>query len=104
MISIDDFGIGYSSLSRFKQYDVDSVKIDKLFIDGIGSSRIDEELIKGIIRIAAIRGALVIAEGVETKEQVDFLIENSCDEIQGYYYARAMEIEKVESFIKDYYV
>ncbi len=101
-ISIDDFGIGYSSLSRLKYFGVDYIKIDKLFIDGIGINKDDEALVKGMVNIAKIKGASIVAEGAESKYQVNFLKNNSCDKIQGYYFAKPMPIEDVESFIIKY--
>lgn len=97
-LSIDDFGKEYSSLSRLRELPVEKVKIDMSFIQGIGISNKDEMIIKAIISLAANLGFTTVAEGVETKEQKDFLNKNNCNELQGYYFYKPMpahEMEKV---------
>jgi len=90
-ISIDDFGTGFSSLSYIKEFDSDNLKIDKSFIWDIGLSASNESIISAIISMAHSMGMAVIAEGVETKEQLEFLMNKSCDEVQGYLYSKPLE-------------
>ncbi len=90
--SMDDFGSGYSSLGMLKDEHVDEVKIDKTFVDDIASDK-GRILLKNVIRMIKDLGIDMIAEGVETKEQADFLVENGCIYAQGYYYYRPMPIE-----------
>lgn len=97
-IAIDDFGTEYSSLSRLKSLPIDRIKIDKQFIDGIESSEKDRAIITVIINLAKSLDLNVLLEGVETKAQLDFLKEEKCDAVQGYYYYKPMmagEIEKI---------
>lgn len=99
-ISIDDFGVEYSSLSRLKTLPIDKLKIDMLFIRGIESNRKDRAIIKMIIDFAKYTDLAVLAEGVENQKQLDFLIENSCDMVQGYYYYRPLPAEKMEEVLR----
>lgn len=94
-VSIDDFGTGYSSLSRERELNINSLKIDKSFIDRL--VEIDEKsAITGDIIVMAHRlGHKVIAEGVENKLQLDYLKDNDCDYVQGYYFYKPLEEEKV---------
>ncbi|MGV8981230.1 EAL domain-containing protein [Clostridium sp.] len=98
-IAIDDFGTEYSSLNYIKQLPIDKIKIDMSFVQGININHKDEAIIKVIIVLAKNLGLKVIAEGVETKEQLDFLREQMCDEIQGYYYYKPMPASKIEELI-----
>lgn len=87
-IYLDDFGKGYSSLKYLKELPVDYLKIDRYFIKNIGQERATENIIHSIINMAHALDLMVVAEGVETTEQLDFLIELNCDYAQGYYFAR----------------
>lgn len=98
-ISIDDFGTEYSSLSRLKILPVDKIKIDMQFIRGVLSNQKDEAITRTIIMLGKNLGLGVIAEGVETKEQVDFLSSLSCDEIQGYYYYKPAPYNEIEQIL-----
>lgn len=95
-ISIDDFGTEYSSLSRLTSLPVDRIKIDTQFIRGISENAKDIIVTDIIINLAKSLGLRVIAEGVETKAQVDFLSQRKCDEVQGFYYYKPMPIEETE--------
>lgn len=95
-ISIDDFGAGYSSLNLLRNVSADMIKIDKGFLDESGDSIRSSQIIKGILVMAKDINMEVICEGVETKEQLDFLREAHCDYVQGYYFARPMCIEDFE--------
>lgn len=83
-LSIDDFGTGYSSLSQIKNFPIDRVKIDQSFVRNITVCEEDGAITRAVIALADSLGIQVLAEGVERKEQLDFLRENRCDEIQGY--------------------
>ena len=98
LISIDDFGTGYSSLSTIQDMPADILKIDKSFVDRIGKN--EKNIIDYILTIAKELNFTTIAEGVETKEQRDYLLENGCDIIQGYYYAKPMSEAEFEEYIE----
>ncbi len=98
-ISIDDFGTEFSSLSRLKDLPVDRLKIDMQFINGIGINTKDESIIAVMIHLAKRLGLKVIAEGVETDDQLVFLRAENCDEIQGYYYYKPMSKDAIENEI-----
>ena len=86
--SLDDFGTGYSSLSHLKDLPVDKLKIDRSFINDINVDKQDENLVKSILQIAVNLGIVTVAEGVETKEQVEWLTENGSMLLQGYYFSQ----------------
>lgn len=98
LISIDDFGTGYSSLSTIQDMPADILKIDKSFVDRIGKN--EKNIIDYILTIAKELNFTTIAEGVETKEQRDYLLENGCDIIQGYYYAKPMSEAEFEEYME----
>ena len=100
-LSIDDFGRGYSTLSRLKMVPFDRLKIDKEIIDFIDSGGEGAQLTENIVSMARIFKANVTAEGVETKEQADFLKSIICDEIQGYYYSKPLSPQALEEFLKE---
>ncbi len=85
---LDDFGTGYASLSYLQRYNFDSIKIDRSYISNIFLSRQDEKLVKAVIAMAKSLGMSVVSEGVESKGQLDFLINENCEFIQGYYYSK----------------
>lgn len=95
-LSIDDFGTGYSSLSYLRQFDVDSIKIDKSFIDDIAVDRNAAAVCDAIIRLGHSLGKKIIAEGVETEAQLAFLKRRGCEEVQGYLFARPMPAEDLQ--------
>lgn len=98
-ISIDDFGTGYSSLNYLKRLPVDAIKIDRSFINNINVNPDDKKITKAIIELAHSLKLKVIAEGVETQEQLKLLKQLGCDEIQGYYISGPVPSEKIESLI-----
>lgn len=100
-IAIDDFGTGYSSLQYLKEFPVDCIKIPIDFIRGIDNNSKDESIITVILAMAEIMNLDVIAEGVETKNQLDFLLNKSCKNIQGYYFCKPMKASEVELFCKE---
>ncbi len=89
--SIDDFGTGYSSLSYLRELPIDELKIDKVFIKHLDKSKNDQHMISTIISIAKNFDLTVVAEGVETKAQLDFLQEQTCDRFQGFYFDEALD-------------
>jgi len=98
-IAIDDFGINHSSLNRLKSLPVDRLKIDRQFVYGIEEGSKDEAIAKTIIQLAKNLKLKVIAEGVETESQYLFFSQHSCDEIQGYYFAKPMPATEIEPML-----
>lgn len=94
-LAIDDFGTGYSSLSYLKQLSVDKLKIDKSFIHDLHKDQDSAEIVRAIIQLGHILQLTVVAEGVETEEQLAFLTHSHCDEIQGYLLSRPVAAENI---------
>ncbi len=99
-VSIDDFGTGYSSLARLKKFPIQSVKIDRSFIRDIAVDADDAAIVAAVIAMAHGLRLNVIAEGVESQEQLRFLRERSCDEIQGYYFSHPVAAADIRSFAR----
>lgn len=99
-IALDDFGTGYSSLSYLRLLPIDKLKLDKLFIDNIHMSKNDRVIVECIIKLAHEMDIIVVAEGVELKEQFDILNEIGCDKIQGYYFSKPISSDEFELLIK----
>lgn len=99
-LALDDFGTGYSSLSYLMQFPVDKLKIDRSFIKGIEDAKEGHALTRGIIDLGHSLHLKVIAEGVETKAQLQYLKQHKCDLIQGYYFAQPQAPEKFIEFFK----
>ncbi|NRF94443.1 EAL domain-containing protein [Paenibacillus frigoriresistens] len=100
-LAIDDFGKGHSALSYLKKYPIDTLKIDKCFVQGIEMDRGNASIAKAMIDMAHGLGLRVIAEGVETEDQLAFLKDLHCDSIQGYWLSRPLPPERIESFFGD---
>jgi len=99
--ALDDFGTGFSSLSNLQHLPISLVKIDKSFVQDLGRSADAEHIIRAIISLAHSLQISVVAEGVETEGQLEFLRQQHCDEIQGYYYARPMPWERLVEFLSN---
>jgi len=95
-IAVDDFGTKYSTFNYLKNLPVDKIKIDISFVRGIGKNKIDEGIILSLISLAKGLDIEIIAEGVETKEELTFLVENGCNNIQGFYFFAPMEVNDLE--------
>ena len=95
-IEIDDFGSGYSSLGMLKDIHADILKIDMIFLQETQNVKRSSTILKNIITMSKELGMPVITEGVETKEQVEFLMKVGCDMFQGYYFAKPMKVESFE--------
>lgn len=98
-IAIDDFGTGYSSLSYLKKLNASKVKIDQSFIKELTNNDEDKLLVKAIISLTHSLGLRVIAEGVETEEQLAFLKAEGCDEIQGYYFSKPLSADEFRHYL-----
>jgi len=98
-LSIDDFGTGYSSLSYLKQFPIDRLKLDQSFVRGLPSNADDIAIASAVLGMAKALNLKVIAEGVENKEQMDFLFSRQCDEVQGYYFTKPLPAEEFAGFV-----
>ncbi len=99
-ISLDDFGTGYSSLSYLNLFPINVLKIDKSFIQNIASKKDSLEIVTAIIALAKSLGLSIIAEGVETKEQLEILKEKNCDLIQGYLFSKPVQEQALTQLLK----
>jgi EAL domain-containing protein (putative c-di-GMP-specific phosphodiesterase class I) len=99
-LSVDDFGTGYSSLAYLKKLPVNKLKIDQSFVKNLPDDEEDAAIIKAIIALAKSLKFQIVAEGVETKEQKDFIVACGCECIQGYYYAKPMSADDIYRILK----
>ena len=99
-LSLDDFGTGYSSLSYLKRFPIDTLKIDQSFIRDVTTEKEDVALVQAIITMAHGLEMDVIAEGVEVREQYEFLVSHDCDTIQGYLFSRPIPADKMQAMLK----
>ncbi len=100
-IALDDFGTGYSSLGYLRQMNIDRLKIDQSYVKNINADNGDEVIIKAIISMAKNLNLDVIAEGVETQKQLEFLQSKDCDEMQGYFFSKPLLAEELETILKN---
>ena len=98
-IAIDDFGTGYSSLSYLKRFPVSILKVDRSFVKDLPDDMDDITIVKSIISLAHNLGMTVVAEGAETKEQINFLLDCQCEEVQGYYYSKPIPAQDFYAFL-----
>jgi diguanylate cyclase (GGDEF)-like protein len=99
-VAVDDFGVGYSSLSYLTRFEIDALKIDRIFVEQIGSNRQAEGVIEAIASLAAAFGARVVAEGVERAEQADWLAGTGCELAQGYFFSRPLEADAAAELMR----
>jgi diguanylate cyclase (GGDEF)-like protein len=100
LVSVDDFGTGYSSMSYLRRFPVDILKIDRTFINEIVSRPDDASIVSAIVSLAHSLRLKVVAEGVETREQLDFLKTLGCDQYQGYYFSPAVPPQQFAKFLQ----
>jgi diguanylate cyclase (GGDEF)-like protein/PAS domain S-box-containing protein len=101
-MSMDDFGTGYSSLSNLQAFPVCRLKVDGSFVRGIGRTKDDEKIVEAVVRLGQSLGLTVVAEGVETIEQLKFLKERACDEIQGYWLSKPLPPTEFRRFVESF--
>ncbi len=99
-LSIDDFGTGYSSLAYLKRFPVDELKVDRSFVNGLGTDTRDSTIVNTIIAMAHSMDLKVVAEGVETASQLALLRERNCEEVQGFYFSRPLAAELFEEMMR----
>lgn len=102
-LAIDDFGTGYSSLAQLKNFPIDTLKVDRSFIREVATNASDKAITEAIIAMGKTLCMTVIAEGVETEEQEDFLRQNDCDQMQGYYFSKAILPDEFATLLRTHH-
>ena len=100
LVSVDDFGTGYSSMSYLRRFPIDKLKIDRGFISEVTSRPEEASIVRAIISLAHSLKLKVVAEGVESIEQLDFLKTLGCDQYQGFHFSRALPASQFEELIR----
>jgi EAL domain-containing protein (putative c-di-GMP-specific phosphodiesterase class I) len=100
LLILDDFGTGYSSLRYLKRFPLDILKVDRSFVHGLGKGAEDPKLVAAMFEMARALGMAVIAEGVETADQLRYLREMGCDFAQGYHFARPLPVPAVTEHLR----
>ena len=99
-LAVDDFGTGYSSLSHLKRFPIDTIKVDRSFISELPSDAGNRGITDAIIAMGKALRLTVVAEGVETQEQAEYLRERACDEFQGFYFSKAVPASKFAELLR----
>lgn len=103
-LALDDFGTGFSSLSYLIKLPIHAVKIDRSFIQDLHKYDQSKDVVKAIIQVARNLNKMVVAEGVETKEQLEFLRLQQCDAVQGYYFSRPLPAAQAEELLEKHII
>jgi EAL domain-containing protein (putative c-di-GMP-specific phosphodiesterase class I) len=98
-LALDDFGTGYSSLSYLRRFRFETLKIDRSFITDVDKNSNDQEIVRAMIAMSRAFGMQTLAEGVETREEFDFLVSEGCDLIQGYHFSPAVDPEQFSGLL-----
>jgi EAL domain-containing protein (putative c-di-GMP-specific phosphodiesterase class I) len=101
-IALDDFGSGYSNINYLKQLPIDRLKIDRTYIQNISANTKDEAIIRAVIAMGNSFNLQVLAEGVETQEQLKFLKDEQCHEAQGFLFSKPLAVREFEDFMRSY--
>ena len=101
-ISLDDFGTGYASLTHLRNYPVKWLKVDRSFVKDIGSIAASAAIVRSVVGLSHALGMRVVAEGIETKSELDFLRREGCDVAQGFLIAKPMSSSRVAHFLRNW--
>jgi EAL domain-containing protein (putative c-di-GMP-specific phosphodiesterase class I) len=99
-LAIDDFGTGYSSLAQIKRFPIDTLKVDRSFVHSVVQDADGKAIIRAMIALSKTLSLTIVAEGVETEDQMNFLKEHACDEMQGYYFSKPIVPEEFADLLR----